>query len=704
MVGGHRAAGEVAQRRREQLVVARPGHAGHAAAVGVTRRVGVAQLHQTPRPTVRVGVAGPQPRAQVLVGGGPHHQLVERGHHAQQLPAGHKAPRQPVGVGRHPGARRFGGRAQPHEIARGPGQLLALGLHAAAQGLGQGDVLAHGGAEAHLRPLQLTGQLSVFTAQGAVFGGHQRGAGRDSAAGGRHAGHEPFRPGVQAFKVCGLDQRRGAVAVGHGHAAGEDGHQGHRPHRGQHRAAAAAVQLGVGAQVLAPLDPRHHQEGHQGGAGHDHADEKQLPGDKQHDGDAQEDAVGRRHQAVARKPGDFAGAECGIARVDHAVDVLLDQVIEIVLAALLQVGQLGQVAEDVVTVETDQRVGVEQDRADAGDEHGVVGQHVRGGLRAGAGPDNRGDRGHAQLDVHARGPHERAAPAVAEGPSAARVHVRHRGEHHQHHAEGVHLAGGALLLAEVFHGQAVAQLVDALEQGKRDVKQRQVAGTQHVLALVEQLFAAAGERVQAHTDQQKPQPQAHGAKDPAQGRGQQVQQPLGVVQRDAREHDVRKPAPHLAAHPLLVAVEHAHRVCRQVGVDQVAGVKLAQQLDRLALRGRRVAQLVVAGVPHLPDRALAVEHGHEAVARLVHAEELVVARVAEDVPQPPAVMLTKHLHQRPQPRRHVGDAVPRFVEGGSVYRHGGGAVFALAASVTGRRGRGGLVAIGNWQLAIRSPS
>ena len=128
---------------------------------------------------------------------------------------------------------------------------------------------------------------------------------------------------------------------------------------------------------------------------------------------------------------------------------------------LPQVGNLEDVAEDVVAVVPQQRVGVEHDRAHRADEHHVQADVIEQ-PRLAEPPDERADRGQHELDVHARRADRRAMPPVGQHPRVGDVAVQAGREHQQHHAHLVALA------AEVLARQAVAELVQDLGRRQRD--------------------------------------------------------------------------------------------------------------------------------------------------------------------------------------------------------------------------------------------
>jgi hypothetical protein len=163
-------------------------------------------------------------------------------------------------------------------------------------------------------------------------------------------------------------------------------------------------------------------------------------------------------------------------------------------------------------------------------------------------------------------------------------------------------------------------------------------------------------------DDDEPDDRAELAEQHAGDRHPELEEAVRVPQRDAWEQDVHQPALHLPLLLLLVAAEQDGRVGRDVGVDQVGRVQVAEDLDDLGLRRRVVGELPAGQVPRLGHRARAVEQPDEAVGRVAQAVELVARGVADDVPPLAAVVLPRDLRAGAQLGPQVGHAVPGLGE------------------------------------------
>ena len=190
---------------------------------------------------------------------------------------------------------------------------------------------------------------------------------------------------------------------------------------------------------------------------------------EQQDPDADVDAVQGRGRTVGQEPDPLAERVRGVLELLDAPDIVLDEVVEIIAGPLGEVGDLDQVREHIVGIEPKQRVAVEQQRRDAGDEDDVVGDDVD---RAGGGlcPDDRGDRGHGQFRQDPGHAHDGPVPLVAEGPGTGGIDVGQGKQHQEHHAHGVHLAGAAIEPAEPLAGEGMAELMADLDDHEAQVQ------------------------------------------------------------------------------------------------------------------------------------------------------------------------------------------------------------------------------------------
>jgi len=132
-----------------------------------------------------------------------------------------------------------------------------------------------------------------------------------------------------------------------------------------------------------------------------------TPVEVEHDAEGDDDAHDEGGDGIDEEPEFFGRAVGGVAGEADIPGVFFNEVVEVFLAASREVGDFEEVGEDVVAVIAEERVGVEDDGGEAGDEHDVVGEVVDG-AGAGVGPDHGGDGGDGEFD-----PHAGAAPTMA---------------------------------------------------------------------------------------------------------------------------------------------------------------------------------------------------------------------------------------------------------------------------------------------------
>ena len=87
-----------------------------------------------------------------------------------------------------------------------------------------------------------------------------------------------------------------------------------------------------------------------------------------------------------------------------------------------------------------------------------------------------------------------------------------------------------------------------------------------------------------------------------------------------------------------MAAEQDGGVRGDVGVDQVGGKQVREDLDDFRLRGGIVGKLPAGQFPRLLDGPRAVEQCHEAVSRVAEPVELIAGGIAHDVPALAAVI------------------------------------------------------------------
>ncbi|MBM3838956.1 MAG: hypothetical protein FJ398_13510 [Verrucomicrobia bacterium] len=137
-----------------------------------------------------------------------------------------------------------------------------------------------------------------------------------------------------------------------------------------------------------------------------------------------------------------------------------------------------------------------------------------------------------------------------------------------------------------------------------------------------------------------------------------------IEQWKPHEHDVQEPGPQRALTRLLESLEKLSRVVSAFVLEQSRAIELTQQLDHRLLARRAVGKLFQTFLPDFFHGAIRAKAGDEFVSGRLEPKELVAERVLQDVPAPAAKILPAHAHAGPEPNALIGDAVPRFAEGG----------------------------------------
>ena len=362
-------------------------------------------------------------------------------------------------------------------------------------------------------------------------------------------------------------------------------------------------------------------------------------------------------------------------------------VLQRLIGLLREVGNLQYVGQDVIAVVAQQRVRVEDHRADGGDEHRAQGQVVQQ-ARLGKPPDERGQRGQDQLEVHPRRADRGPLPLVGQHPGIGDVAVQAGREHQQHHAHLVALA------AKVLAHQPVAELVQHLGQGQHEHHPDHVLGGEELMEAGELRL----KHVELHRDQQ------HGGQPQQQGRDQgrqreapadlgiqPVEHRLGIDAAEANRQQVGQPAAPFLPGPLAAAEPELTPLAGRVGEDQPALVQhpdeLLQLLDADFLR----AELGLEPPLELVEAGPAIQPAEQRVFLLLEAEVLQGNRVLHDPIGPPVVAMPLEGQVGPgaeqQPPRgaggeRVGDGHHRAAPRERDYRASGGASESVVKMVT----------------------
>ena len=486
---------------------------------------------------------------------------------------------------------------------------------------------------------------------------------------------EPLAAGPHDRLVRDPDDALGARPEGQRHVPDEPDGEGHERHAHRDGAPAHPPEPGARQQVGDGPDQGDPDPGDGRGGGDQHTQQQELGGDEEDDAGHDQHPVGEGGDGVADEPEPLPGRRRAGVGVLAAEEVALRQVAEVGVGARAEVRDLDEVGEDVVAVEPEERVRVEEERGGPRDEDHVVGERAHG-ARLDAEPQAKGERRDEQLDEHARGADQDPPPLAAERRGGGGVHVGHGREHQEHDAHVVDLAPPGL------RHEGVAQLVERLDGGEREPQEEQALGGHHAVHHVAAEVAPVrggedGARAHDGEPDERPEPAHQRADEPQEA----LQEPLRVEQRHApgeEGQELALPAPALLP---LAPPEHLRGVRRDVGLEHVGPVELAQELDHLVLRGRLVAQAPHRRVPDLLHGPVPVHQADHQVRRRREAVEARGRAVLEDVPELPAVLMAVDLGVRPEAGGEARHAVPRGAEERATHRR------ALMAART--RGRGG---------------
>ena len=392
-------------------------------------------------------------------------------------------------------------------------------------------------------------------------------------------------------------------------AAHQDGHR-HRcapqrrlaPLRQRRRLAQVFPALPNGLEQGVPS----HQQGQYNS--HEEILSRNEPSQPQH----HEQAVQRCHCPIKQQPGSLPLAAERRLGVACTAEPAVEQPSPVLGRALRQVRQLDQVAEHVVAVVAHQRVAVDHQGGETGNQHHVVGHRAEQATF------------HRQPDIQRHGAqekfcsdacpgHRRPCPFGREGMGGTGVHIGHRREHHQHQA---HLPHGT---APVPHRQAMGQLMYRLDRRIHRPEQQQVAGGQHpvgqVLAQGRPVLPGQRQGRQQHRQphQQRPRPEQ-----PPRPAGLALEPAVRVEQRQLQTHRIEQGLLQALAALAGVPLEHFTGIRCHLGLQQILGMQLRQKLHqfRLAQRQRQgplprlLLRLLHGLLPDLVQRTAPV-HQHQ---------------------------------------------------------------------------------------------
>ncbi len=230
-------------------------------------------------------------------------------------------------------------------------------------------------------------------------------------------------------------------------------------------------------------------------------------------------------------------------------------------------------------------------------------------------------------------------------------------------------------------GEGVAELVADLDEHKTQIQKHEVRRVQHVGALSHQLTEVADGEKSSGAHQHQPQQQSRPTVDGTDQAHPAIQQGVGIEQRDAKKEKVGQISQHFPLNPPAIAIEQTRGVGRQIDVQQVHRVELAQEVNRLALGRGGIAEAFVAQTPDLGHRSSPVEGTGKLVGVFVHPGELAVGGVLQHVPEPAAEGLPTNPDFGQQSRPQARHAVPGFMECGAIDGHLSSAICYLLFAI-----------------------
>ena len=130
----------------------------------------------------------------------------------------------------------------------------------------------------------------------------------------------------------------------------------------------------------------------------------------------QEDSIDKRCNPVNRQPGRFP------ARVSRAHDFFSSEEkafakkLQLPRGPLIQVWQIKQVTEDIISIKAQQRIGVEEDRRNRSDEHHIISEAIHEWVRRRQ-PDIQSDRRDQEFRTHPCGINRDPLPTATETPA-----------------------------------------------------------------------------------------------------------------------------------------------------------------------------------------------------------------------------------------------------------------------------------------------
>ena len=169
--------------------------------------------------------------------------------------------------------------------------------------------------------------------------------------------------------------------------------------------------------------------------------------------------------------------------------------------------------------------------------------------------------------------------------------------------------------------------------------------------------------------QSKPPHQPESRKNRAHQRQHQPEDAVGIEQGDAQRERVAEPLHQPSPIGLFRPLRHLFEIGRNLALEQIGGMQLGQQMDRLVLGWRIVLRLASRSFPDIAHRPPAVHQAQHKVGDRGQAVKTSGLMVLQNVPGLAAKHLSVNGGVRAQPRFEVGDAVPGITEERCVHRN-----------------------------------
>ena len=204
---------------------------------------------------------------------------------------------------------------------------------------------------------------------------HHRITGPQRIAWTRHGSrYETSRLGAQQGLFRQAQHALGMGVIGHRHDKQQqiDSQESATQHRADARASRGETRLRQ--QRAADLEPGKSKAGDQAPDRQQDADNEILLRHEQGDAEQNEHSISEGKRRVADKPAALTDGRRGRLALRYIEQISLGQILPVLGRARPQIGYLHPIRQDVITVVSEQRIGVEQDGGHTGQNKGVVSQ------------------------------------------------------------------------------------------------------------------------------------------------------------------------------------------------------------------------------------------------------------------------------------------------------------------------------------------